>query len=71
MNARAFSEREAGPVVTEYACIGCGALVEGAALCDDCCARFRRIGEAEWPDVSQDDRTWFDGVDASLAGGAA
>ena len=66
MNARAFSEREAGPVARDTCCVVCDAETDGNDLCADDQARYDAIADREWPEVPADDRAWFDDVSERL-----
>ena len=44
MSAAAFREREAGPVVCDEPCLGCGAE-QACSLCDECSAAIGRAAE--------------------------
>jgi hypothetical protein len=46
-------------------CAVCEAVAAGA-LCAACLARYQRLGHVEWPEVTPQDRRWYDAADRAL-----
>lgn len=50
-----------GPEHREHPCAGaCGTDVEGVALCDECRARYRSLGETATEHLTEAERVWMD-----------
>jgi len=52
-------------LATSRECAVCEAVTAGA-LCAACLARYQELGHVEWPDVSAQDRRWYDAADRAL-----